>query len=113
MKQAISAVLQRYGNAVSIEKTVGDPVTVRALLQPVNTKSMQSMQEGIVPGGTIPMGQYIYVGPPSETLADAEYLTMDGVDYIVRRREIIRVRDENLFVWALCSKSGREDPWTS
>ena len=113
MKQSVQASLERFGNTVTIENTDGTSVTVKALLQPVTSKSVQSMRWEIQPGGEIPIGQYLYIGPAEQQFNSVDYLSMSGGEYIVRRWETIRVRDTDLFVWALCAKSGREDPWRS
>ena len=112
MKEEIAAILQDFGDRVELLRD-GAPVTVRAFLQPVTSKSWQNMEHVFNRMGRIERGQYLYLGPIEQPIYAGDQLRCHGVRYIVRKAECIRAADEELYQWALCVRKGGEDPWNS
>ena len=112
MRGLIEGIIEGYGSTVTAVYGEG-PVSYRAFLQPVTSKSWQNMEKVFGPLGEIPRGQYLYLGPSEQDVLDAEFLRCGGTDYLVRRAEPIAVGDEILYVWGLCVRKGADDPWSS
>lgn len=112
MRAHIEALLQRYGSSVTVQYS-SHSFVMRAFLQPVTSKSWQNMERMIPSGGQVPRGQYLLIAPPDIGLFDAEYLSLHGKKYLLRRADVITYGDEVLFQWGLLVEGGRDDPWTS
>ena len=112
MRAIIETIIENYGSAVTAVSGE-DSVSFRAFLQLVTSKSWQNMERVFGPLGEIPRGQYLYLGPAGQDIAQADYLRCHGRDYIVRRADPILVGDEALYIWGLCVRKGAEDPWSS
>ena len=112
MRAIIETIIESYGSGVTAV-CGGESASFRAFLQPVTSKSWQNMERVFGPLGEIPRGQYLYIGPAAQDIAQAEFLRCGGTDYLVRRADPILVGDEALFIWGLCVRKGAEDPWSS
>lgn len=111
MKEQIARLLSRYGSTVTVHFEKEDCI-VRALLQPVTSRSWQNMERMIPVGGQIPRGQFLYIGPPEVDVTQATHLSLLGKHYIVRRVDQIVYQDQVLYLWGLLVEGGREDPWS-
>ncbi len=106
----IASLLRQYGDEVQIVRE-GKTESVRAFLQPVMSRSWQNMQRLIPEGGQVPIGQFLYVGPPDVSVEDAVEILLRGRAYLVRRVDTVSFQDKVLFHWALLVEGGRDDPW--
>ncbi len=111
MKALIARLLTAYGSTVTVHFEQ-ESRAVRALLQPVTSKSWQNMERMIPVGGQIPRGQFLYIGPPEVDVTQATHLSLLGKTYLVRRVDRILYRDQVLYLWGLLVEGGREDPWS-
>lgn len=91
----------------------GTQQTVRAIIQPVRSNSRGAMERDAAGAGLSGPEQYVYIGPAAAPLADAAYLTADGVEYLVRRAERLYLGDEAIYVWGLLVRSGGAAAWNS
>lgn len=112
MKRLIAPLLRQYGETITVVRK-NDSETVRAFLQPVMSRSWQNMQRLIPAGGQVPIGQFLYIGPPEVSVDDALELKLHGRSYLVRRVDSVYFREKLLFHWALLVEGGRDDPWMS
>ena len=110
MKARIEAVLERYGTALTIV-TEGKEKTVRGFFRAVNSKSWQSMESEATLLGEISRGQYVYMGPAEAGVREGDSLRLDGREYLFRRVELYRYREERLYQWGLCVEKGVNDTW--
>lgn len=112
MKQEIDAILRDFGDTVRITHD-GASTTVQAFLQPVTSKSWQNMEHVFNGMGRIERGQYLYLGPAEQTVAQGDLLLCHGTGYVVRKAEQILLADTGLYQWALCVRKGGDDPWSN
>lgn len=112
MREIIERIIEDYGSTVSAVSTQGAE-SFRAFLQLVTSKSWQNMERVFGPLGEIPRGQYLYIGPAEKDITGADYLSVGGMDFIVRRADPILVGDEVMYIWGLCVRKGADDPWSS
>ena len=112
MKEQIAQLLRTWGSVVTVH-FIDSAQEVRALIQPVTSRSWQNMERMIPVGGQIPRGQFLYIGPPEVDVTQATHLSLLGKNYIVRRVDSIIFRDQVLYLWGLLVEGGRDDPWTA
>ena len=105
MREILEGIIAHYGSAVTAVRN-GQERGFRAFLQLVTSKSWQNMERVFGPLGEIPRGQYLYIGPAAQDVAQAEFLRCGGT-------ESIYVGDEALYIWGLCVRKGADDPWSS
>lgn len=108
MRQMIGKILNCYGTPA----VVGGK-TVRIFFQPSKSKSWQSMEPVVGPLGQIPGGQYLYIGPAEQRIAEGQTVTVAGENYLFRRCEAYRDADGPVYWWGLCVRKGGEDTWAS
>ncbi len=113
MKELLDAILTGYGSEMTVLHEDGTQESVRAFLQPVSSKSWQNMQMAVKNLGEIAPGQFVYIGPARPPLSDCDRLLCGSQRYQMRRAEILRLADEELYVWGLAVKDGGDDPWNS
>lgn len=108
MRKMIEDLMQKFGVDALVKG-----INTRIFLQFSNSKSWDSMNPIITPVGQIPGGQYLYIGPADIEIAADDEVTVDGVDYIMRRCEVYRTSEGPIYRWALCSLKGSDHKWTS
>lgn len=110
MREIIARIIRDYGSTV--EAVQAERTTVfRAFLQLVTSKSWQNMDRVIGPLGEIPRGQYLYLGPVEQPVAEADFLRCGGKEFLVRRADTLLFGDEPIYIWGLLVQKGGEDPW--
>lgn len=110
MGALISRILQKYGVTAVLEHG-GESVELRIFFQPSMSKSWDSMNPIVTPLGQLPGGQYLYIGPAEQEIAQGDQVSVGGNDYILRRVEVYLDRDGPIYRWALCVRKGGEDDW--
>ena len=110
MRSIIERVIRDYGSTV-VAVRGEERTTFRAFLQLVTSKSWQNMERAIGPLGEIPRGQYLYLGPADQPIAQADYLQCGDRKFLVRRAEALLFQDEPVYVWGLLVEKGGDDPW--
>ena len=106
----ISRILQKYGVPAVLEHG-GESVELRIFFQPSMSKSWDSMDPIVTPLGQLPGGQYLYIGPAEQEIAQGDQVSVGGNDYILRRVEAYLGPDGPMYRWALCVRKGGEDKW--
>ena len=112
MKALIESILLGYGSLVTI-RDGENARTFRAFIQPVTEKGWQNTRKIIASLGQIPRGQYVYIGPAETELVEGQILEARRQQYVVRRCETVYLAEEAMYVWALLTKTGGADPWSS
>lgn len=108
MRGIILRLILRYGRRVTLNLPDG-AVTLRAVLRPVTSKSVQSMRREMDELGTVPEGMYLLLAPPDCALAAAESVDCAGVSYLPRRVETITLGDGEYYIWGLLTRGGACD----
>ena len=110
MKNSVEALFNRQGTALTI-LSEGKEKTVRGFFRAVNSKSWQSMESEANLLGEISRGQYVYMGPVNARVQEGDGLLLDGKEYLFRRVETYRYREEALYQWGMCVERGVNDTW--
>lgn len=104
MRRIMDAALQRYG--VGVQVVHGNVTTpLKAVFQPVSSKTSPTVD---TPLGVAERGQYLYIGPASQSLEIHDRVIVDGVCYLVTRVESYRDDKQEVYRWAVCVKKGSE-----
>ena len=109
MKRSLERIIRWYGCQVVLE---GPDLqkTVRAFLRPVTSRSLHNLRRDVDELGTVPGGQYLFIGPADCGLEQAELVLCGGKRYAPRRVERLLLGEEAVCVWALLIGEGGEDP---
>ena len=110
MKEKVEALLKKYGTQVTIISGETEK-TVRGFFRAVNSKSWQSMESEATLLGEITRGQYVYMGPSGVQVQEGDTLKLGGKEYLFRRVELYRYRDDALYQWGMCVEKGVNDTW--
>lgn len=110
MKNKVEALLAKYGTALTIVSGEKEK-TVRGFFRAVNSKSWQSMESEATLLGEISRGQYAYIGPTEAGVQEGDTLRLGGKEYLFRRVECYRFREEGLYQWGMCVEKGVNDTW--
>lgn len=110
MRKMVDKILAQYGTAMTLDGSRGS-VEVRGFLQPVRSKSLQSMVPVMTPLGDFSRGQYIYIGPADVAAAVGETLKLGEKAYTIRRAELYHYDSHPVYLWGLCVEKGSEDVW--
>jgi hypothetical protein len=65
----------------------------------------------VTPLGQLPGGQYLYIGPAEQEIAQGDQVSVGGNEYILRRVETYLDKNGPIYRWALCVRKGGEDDW--
>ena len=87
MKRMIDKVLRQYGTPVQVQHGA-ETVSLRAFFQPSMSKSWDSMNPIVTPLGQLPGGQYLYIGPTEQEVAQGDLIYVAGSGGAVRRAGI-------------------------
>lgn len=87
--------------------------SVNAILQHVSSVSRQSRKRIFSPLGEVPVGAYLLMLPPEETITPGDRVVADGAGYAVRRAEVTYVGNTPLYIWGICEKEGGAATWGS
>lgn len=110
MRNMLEKMLRCYGTKAEILHG-GAASPVRAIIQPTRSKAKRTMEGDHGPLGDIPQGQYTYIGPVGQPVAQGDYLLVGVLRLRFRRVETIFSGDEPLYHWGLCMEVGEEDTW--
>lgn len=112
MRQMMDKILRKYGiPAVVVHQE--EEKQVRIFFQPSRSRTWQSMEPVVSPLGQIPSGQYLYIGPAEQEIAQEDEVRVAGEVYILRRAEVYRDWNGPVYHWGLCVQKGGEDNWGS
>ena len=75
------------------------------------SKSWDSMNPIVTPLGQLPGGQYLYIGPAEQPIAQGDQVYVDDQGYVMRRVETYLDRNGPVYRWALCVRKGGVDKW--
>lgn len=106
MKRLLKRTVARCGRDVTVTARDGSRQAVRALIQPVRSKSEGAMRFDGAGAGLSGPEQYVYIGPVETEIADAAFLTADGVEYLIRRAETVYFGSDAVYCWGLLTRSG-------
>lgn len=110
MRTLTDRVFARYGIDATLE-TANGSVPVKVFFQSFNSKSWQSAERPQHPIGWIPKGQYVCLFPAGTAVTVGDYVTVNKVNYLVRRVEDMLDAAGPVYRWALCAMRGSEDTW--
>lgn len=110
MKKALERIFEKYGTELTV---VGEEKekAVRGFFRAVNSKSWQSMESEATLLGEISRGQYAYLGPADAGVREGDSLRVGEREYLFRRVEVYRYRDQVLYQWGMCVEKGVNDTW--
>lgn len=112
MRRMMGKILRTYGiPAVVVHQEEEKQVCI--FFQPSRSRTWQSMEPVVSPLGQIPGGQYLYIGPADQEIAQEDEVRVAGEVYILRRAEAYRDRNGPVYWWGLCVQKGGEDTWGS
>lgn len=112
MKPMIDKILRQYGTPAQLHH--GEQVvSLRIFFQPSMSKSWDSMNPIVTPLGQLPGGQYLYIGPAEQAVAQGDLVYVGGSGYVVRRAETYYYGNGPVYRWALCVRKGSDDKWNS
>lgn len=112
MRRTMDKILHSYGvPAVVVHNN--EEKQVRIFFQPSTSRTWKSMEPVVSPLGQIPGGQYLYIGPAEQEIAQEDEVRVAGDVYILRRAEAFRDRNGLIYWWGLCVQKGGEDTWGS
>lgn len=112
MKALVESILQGYGSLVTVHDGQSAR-TFRALVRPVTEKGWQNTRKVIESLGRIQKGQYVYIGPAGVEIQEGQTVQVRQERYVVRRSETMYLADEAVYVWALLTKAGGTQMWSS
>ena len=110
MHSTVERAMKRWGTAL-IYRRGKKEIPVRGFLQYVDSRSWQTMQKELSLLGEIPVGWYLYIGPPTPKPERGDTLVMGEKSYQLRRAEQAMLRDTPLYSWGLCVEEGSERDW--
>ena len=110
MRANVERLMAKHGTLLTLVSE-GKEKTVRGFFRAVNTKSWQSMESEATLLGEISRGQYVYMGPSEVPVQEGDSLRLGGKEYLFRRVEMYRYREECLYLWGLCVEKGVNDTW--
>lgn len=112
MREAIDAILRRYGCRMNVVRN-GKTRAVRAFLQPVTEKGRQEAMRTIAELGELPAQRYVYIGPAEPVLGADDAVCFRERIYRVCRAELLCMDDRAMYVWALLRPAEAEGVWKS
>lgn len=112
MKRMIDKILRQYGTPAKLHHGE-EVVSLRIFFQPSMSKSWDSMNPIVTPLGQLPGGQYLYIGPADQDVAQGDLVYVDAGGYVVRRAETYYYGDGPAYRWALCVRKGSDKKWNS
>lgn len=110
MKRMIDKILRQYGTPARVHHG-SEVVSLRIFFQPSMSKSWDSMNPIVTPLGQLPGGQYLYIGPAEQEVAQGDLIYVDGSGYVVRRAETYYYGNGPVYRWALCVRKGSDEKW--
>lgn len=110
LKIWLRKLLRRWG--ANLTAMVGGELQpLSGVFQPLTSVGNQSVLRQWMDLGEIPTGQYLYVG--ASPVAEADYVAINGKQYLPLRCEPIYFKDDVLCYWALCAPLGEDDVWNA
>lgn len=106
----IDSIIAQYGTPVTLVRN-GESRAVRAFFQPVQSTSWQSMASTATPLGMASQGQYSYIGPAGELLAEGDILRLGEKSYLLRRSEVVYAAGEPAYQWGLWVERSEVGGW--
>ena len=103
MQGTVGKVLSQYGTTMVLQGG-GAEHTVRAMLQPTFSKSMQNMEKAVSPLGISSKSQYVYTGPAEPVPEEGWQIRLGGRCYRMRKVEPVYWGDSPAFCWGLCTE---------
>lgn len=110
MQQMLEKIFRCHGSTITVNRGA-ESWALQGFLQPVNSTAKQNMLAEASPLGTVPTGQYVFIGPAAPEILAGDMLTAQGEVYLLRRAEILWQGDTPLYQWGLCTKKGGVDTW--
>lgn len=110
MRRTVESLLARYGTDLVLVRE-GRERTLRAMIQPVRSTSLQSMEETATALGRLSQEQHRYIGPADGGLRSGDVLRMGEKRYQVRRVETVYGENSPLYQWGLCVERSESGQW--
>ena len=103
-REMIRSQIRTLGQQVTLYGR--EPVVTRAIISPVNSVSKAARTTEEMADGYLPAGSYQLFALPEVDLEDVEEISDGKRNYLVRRRELYRCGDTELYSWALMIRGG-------
>ena len=108
MRKTIGRLLRLYGADAVLKGPDGEK-TIRAVVRPVPSKSLEHSRIRFDELGVLPGGLYLFLGPADCGLREAESLEFQGETYLPRRAETLLLGEKPCYVWGLLTTGGAAD----
>lgn len=107
--KSITAMLHRYGDDVTISEG-GTERSGKAIIQPLMYKNKMYLGGSVLPGGFFDGGHYLMIAPVDSVISDYgnTLITDCGVTYTIKRSEVVRADNRDLYIWAVLTPHSPE-----
>ena len=104
----IERILSDYASDCSVQ-TADGVKTVRAFIEPVQSRGKDGFLHKLHALGEIPDGRYVYIGPVSALPVQDGSAAANGREYVVCKAETLFMQNEPVFIWGLLRECGGTD----
>lgn len=113
IKGSIASMLRLLGDNVSVEYN-GEKHSGKAVIQPLLYKNKMYISGKDIPLGYLDQGHYLMIAPMDIGITDYRDTIVEdnGTRYMIKRAEVVRSGDCDLYIWAvlsLCNDKTEDD----
>jgi len=109
MKRTIERIIRAYGVPAVLVSGDGTETAVRAFIRPVTAKAKENLRRAVDELGELPVGRFLYLGPPEHDVLSAVRVVSGGTRFVPRRSETVRCGAEAVCCWGLLEREGEID----
>jgi hypothetical protein len=109
MKRTIERIIRFYGVPAALVAADGTETAVRAFIRPVTSKAKENLLRAVDELGELPVGRYLYLGPPEHDVLSAARVVSNGTRFVPRRSETVLCGTEAVCCWGLLEREGEID----
>lgn len=105
--KSILRELSKYGESLTVTTESGS-LRIKGILQPLLYKNKMYLGGTQLPDGFFDSGYYMLICPPEVKLPvlGTAFLESKDKKYILKRSETVRVKSEDIYVWAVLMPYG-------
>ena len=104
MTGTFDLLLSRYGQSVTLTpRASGQPVALRAFLQPILTKQ-EDLPIAPSPLGAVSSERWLYLGSGSQPLAPGDQVDAEGLSLVIQEARTVFWQDQPFYQRALLRK---------
>lgn len=99
---SITAMIRRYGDDITISES-GNTRSSKAIIQPLMYKNKMYLGGSALPSGYFDAGHFLMIASIDEVITDYSQtlITDNGVTYTIKRSEVVRADNTDLYIWAV------------